>query len=59
MKKGQYQDALGKYTECLRLKPSECAIYTNRWEVPPHHGSLLKLLLLDPFLRAVELKLSD
>ncbi|XP_041843536.1 sperm-associated antigen 1-like isoform X2 [Melanotaenia boesemani] len=30
VKKGQYQDALGKYTECLKLKPDECAIYTNR-----------------------------
>ena len=30
MKKGQYQDALGKYTECLKLKPEECAVYTNR-----------------------------
>uniref|UniRef100_H3D704 Sperm associated antigen 1 n=1 Tax=Tetraodon nigroviridis TaxID=99883 RepID=H3D704_TETNG len=30
VKKGQYQDALGKYTDCLTLKPGECAIYTNR-----------------------------
>ncbi|KAM9724544.1 sperm-associated antigen 1 [Menidia menidia] len=30
VKKGQYQDALGMYTECLKLKPEECAIYTNR-----------------------------
>ncbi|XP_035528441.1 sperm-associated antigen 1 [Morone saxatilis] len=30
VKKGQYQDGLGKYTECLKLKPEECAIYTNR-----------------------------
>ncbi|XP_074538770.1 sperm-associated antigen 1 isoform X2 [Halichoeres trimaculatus] len=30
VKKGQYQDAVGKYTECLKLKPEECAIYTNR-----------------------------
>ncbi|XP_047218097.1 sperm-associated antigen 1 [Girardinichthys multiradiatus] len=30
VKKGQYQEALGKYTECLKLKPKECAIYTNR-----------------------------
>ncbi|XP_068591653.1 sperm-associated antigen 1-like [Cebidichthys violaceus] len=30
VKKGQYQDAQGKYTECLKLKPEECAIYTNR-----------------------------
>lgn len=32
MKKGQYQEALGKYTECLKLKPKECAVYTNRLE---------------------------
>ncbi|XP_032375127.1 sperm-associated antigen 1 [Etheostoma spectabile] len=30
VKKGQYSDALGKYTECLKLKPEECTIYTNR-----------------------------
>ncbi|XP_034466389.1 sperm-associated antigen 1-like isoform X1 [Hippoglossus hippoglossus] len=30
VKKGQYQDALGKYSECLKLKPEECAVYTNR-----------------------------
>ncbi|MFT7816212.1 sperm-associated antigen 1 [Arapaima gigas] len=30
VKKGQYQDALGKYSECLTLKPEECVIYTNR-----------------------------
>uniref|UniRef100_A0A3P8PCR5 RNA-polymerase II-associated protein 3-like C-terminal domain-containing protein n=1 Tax=Astatotilapia calliptera TaxID=8154 RepID=A0A3P8PCR5_ASTCA len=30
VKKSQYQDALGKYTECLKLKSEECTIYTNR-----------------------------
>ncbi|XP_069001507.1 sperm-associated antigen 1-like [Embiotoca jacksoni] len=30
VKKGQYQEALGKYTECLKMKPEECTIYTNR-----------------------------
>ncbi|XP_076593770.1 sperm-associated antigen 1A isoform X2 [Chaetodon auriga] len=30
VKKGQFEDALGKYTECLKIKPEECAIYTNR-----------------------------
>ncbi|KAM3873114.1 sperm-associated antigen 1A-like [Diretmus argenteus] len=30
VKKGQYQDALAKYSECLKLNPGECAIYTNR-----------------------------
>ncbi|XP_061919713.1 sperm-associated antigen 1 isoform X1 [Entelurus aequoreus] len=30
VKKGQYQDALGKYSDCLKIKPEECAIYTNR-----------------------------
>lgn len=36
MKKGQYQDALGKYSECLKLKPEECPIYTNRLEAQSH-----------------------
>jgi len=35
VKKGQYQDALGKYSDCLKLKPEECSIYTNRLEAPP------------------------
>uniref|UniRef100_A0A667ZVI6 Sperm associated antigen 1 n=1 Tax=Myripristis murdjan TaxID=586833 RepID=A0A667ZVI6_9TELE len=30
VKKSQYQEAVGKYSECLKLKPEECAIYTNR-----------------------------
>ncbi|XP_068179654.1 sperm-associated antigen 1-like [Antennarius striatus] len=30
VKKSKYQDALEKYTECLKLKPEECVIYTNR-----------------------------
>ncbi|XP_072536083.1 sperm-associated antigen 1 [Salminus brasiliensis] len=30
VKKGQYQEAVGKYSECLKLKSDECAIYTNR-----------------------------
>uniref|UniRef100_A0AAQ4QTD8 Sperm associated antigen 1 n=1 Tax=Gasterosteus aculeatus aculeatus TaxID=481459 RepID=A0AAQ4QTD8_GASAC len=30
VKKGQYQEALGKYSESLKLKPEECSIYTNR-----------------------------
>ncbi|XP_065149332.1 sperm-associated antigen 1A [Paramisgurnus dabryanus] len=30
VKKGQFQDAAGKYTECLAIKTSECTIYTNR-----------------------------
>ncbi|KAM8871094.1 sperm-associated antigen 1-like isoform 2-T2 [Spinachia spinachia] len=30
VKKGQYQEALGKYSESLQLKPEECSIYTNR-----------------------------
>ncbi|CAL1610501.1 unnamed protein product [Knipowitschia caucasica] len=28
--KGQYKEAVGKYTDCLKLKPEECAVYTNR-----------------------------
>ncbi|XP_072316295.1 sperm-associated antigen 1-like [Eucyclogobius newberryi] len=30
VKKGQYSNAVGKYTDCLKLKPEECALYTNR-----------------------------
>ncbi|KAJ8291090.1 hypothetical protein GJAV_G00021260 [Gymnothorax javanicus] len=30
VKRGQYQEAVEKYSECLKLKPEECAIYTNR-----------------------------
>uniref|UniRef100_A0A8B9LJ07 Sperm associated antigen 1 n=1 Tax=Astyanax mexicanus TaxID=7994 RepID=A0A8B9LJ07_ASTMX len=30
VKKGQYQEAVGKYSECLKLKSDECAIFTNR-----------------------------
>lgn len=30
VKRSQYQEALAKYTECLKIKPEECAIYTNR-----------------------------
>ncbi|KAJ0000077.1 hypothetical protein NQD34_011919 [Periophthalmus magnuspinnatus] len=30
VKNGQHKDAMGKYTECLKLKPEECAVYTNR-----------------------------
>ncbi|RVE62191.1 hypothetical protein OJAV_G00154650 [Oryzias javanicus] len=28
--KAQYRDAVGKYTECLKIKPDQCAVYTNR-----------------------------
>ncbi|KAL7830036.1 hypothetical protein SRHO_G00311630 [Serrasalmus rhombeus] len=30
VKKGQFQSAMEKYSECLKLKSSECSIYTNR-----------------------------
>ncbi|XP_017567842.1 sperm-associated antigen 1 [Pygocentrus nattereri] len=30
VKKGQYHGAVEKYSECLKLKSDECAIYTNR-----------------------------
>ncbi|XP_066547218.1 sperm-associated antigen 1 isoform X3 [Amia ocellicauda] len=30
VKNGQYKAAIGKYSECLKLKPEECMIYTNR-----------------------------
>uniref|UniRef100_UPI0037E98A09 sperm-associated antigen 1A n=1 Tax=Semicossyphus pulcher TaxID=241346 RepID=UPI0037E98A09 len=30
VKKGHFPEALEKYSECLALKPDECAVYTNR-----------------------------
>uniref|UniRef100_A0A3P9MQS4 Sperm associated antigen 1a n=1 Tax=Oryzias latipes TaxID=8090 RepID=A0A3P9MQS4_ORYLA len=30
VKKGLFQEALQKYSECLALKPDDCALYTNR-----------------------------
>ncbi|XP_072303942.1 sperm-associated antigen 1A [Eucyclogobius newberryi] len=30
VKKGCFQEAAEKYTQCLSLQPSDCAIYTNR-----------------------------
>ncbi|XP_061086931.1 sperm-associated antigen 1A [Conger conger] len=30
VKNSQFQEAVEKYSECLKLKPDECAIYTNR-----------------------------
>lgn len=30
VKKGKYEDALLKYSECLKLNSKECTIYTNR-----------------------------
>ncbi|XP_051526297.1 sperm-associated antigen 1A-like [Myxocyprinus asiaticus] len=30
VKNGQFQGAVEKYSECLAIKPGECAIYTNR-----------------------------
>ncbi|AWP21612.1 putative sperm-associated antigen 1A-like [Scophthalmus maximus] len=30
VKKGHFQEALEKYTECLTMKPDECSVYTNR-----------------------------
>ncbi|XP_031442047.1 sperm-associated antigen 1A isoform X2 [Clupea harengus] len=30
VRQGRFQDALGKYNECLQIKPNECAVYTNR-----------------------------
>ena len=44
VKKGQYQDALGKYTECLKLKPEECSIYTNRSEAAMVSFTFISLL---------------
>lgn len=30
VKSAQYKEAIAKYSECLKLKSNECAIYTNR-----------------------------
>ncbi|KAG7235578.1 hypothetical protein INR49_002502 [Caranx melampygus] len=30
VKTGHFQEALEKYSECLTIKPDECAVYTNR-----------------------------
>ncbi|KAG9279522.1 sperm-associated antigen 1A-like [Astyanax mexicanus] len=30
VKKGQFESAIEKYSECLKIKSSECSIYTNR-----------------------------
>lgn len=31
VKNSQFQGASDKYSECLAIKPNECAIYTNRY----------------------------
>lgn len=38
VKKGHFQEALEKYSECLVLKPDECALYTNRYGVLKHYS---------------------
>lgn len=30
VKKGNFEEALQKYSECINLKPDECALFTNR-----------------------------
>ncbi|NXH18368.1 SPAG1 protein, partial [Bucco capensis] len=30
VKKGKYEEAVNKYSECIKLNPGECTIYTNR-----------------------------
>ncbi|XP_016106060.1 sperm-associated antigen 1 [Sinocyclocheilus grahami] len=30
VRSGRYLDAVDRYTQCLQLKPHECAVYTNR-----------------------------
>ncbi|XP_036001092.1 sperm-associated antigen 1A isoform X2 [Fundulus heteroclitus] len=35
VKKGQFQEALEKYSECLSVKSDECAVYTNRRKFSP------------------------
>lgn len=33
MKRGEFEKAVEKYRECIALKPTECSIYTNRYEL--------------------------
>ncbi|KAG7279954.1 hypothetical protein CRUP_025206 [Coryphaenoides rupestris] len=30
VKRGQFREAVDRYSECLRIKPDECSVYTNR-----------------------------
>lgn len=30
VKKGKYEEAVNKYSECMKLNTEECTIYTNR-----------------------------
>lgn len=30
VKKGEYEEAVNKYSECIKLNTKECTIYTNR-----------------------------
>ncbi|KAK0146387.1 Sperm-associated antigen 1A [Merluccius polli] len=30
VKRGRFQDALEKYSDCLSMKPDDCSVYTNR-----------------------------
>ncbi|KAK3532250.1 hypothetical protein QTP86_010861 [Hemibagrus guttatus] len=30
VKRGEFEKALEKYSECIALKPTECSVYTNR-----------------------------
>ncbi|KAF1401136.1 Sperm-associated antigen 1, partial [Spheniscus humboldti] len=30
VKKGKYEEAVNKYSECIKLNTKECTIYTNR-----------------------------
>lgn len=53
VRRGCFQEALQKYSDCLTLKPEECALYTNRyyqttinWACLSHCGVIVLLLTL-------------
>lgn len=33
VKRGEFENAVEKYSECIALKPAECTVYTNRYEL--------------------------
>ncbi|TRY55581.1 hypothetical protein DNTS_005351, partial [Danionella cerebrum] len=65
VKNSQFQAAADKYSECLAIKPNECAIYTNRRALA-HKGlqdylsastDLQEVLQLDPNVQEAEQEL--
>lgn len=44
VKKGQFQEAQQKYSECLTIKPEECALYTNRYASNNQRGRSIQII---------------